>query len=211
MIIDATGRVDAARFAASPNCDQRPAGEVPTLLIIHNISLPPGQFSGDAVERLFANTLDSRAHPYFATMADLRVSAHFLVRRGGELLQFVPCAQRAWHAGASAWRGRERCNDFYIGIELEGTDDICFEDEQYDKLGKLSRLLHQDYKIEHRVINNLEPVAVSKKEQKYILHHELFELSLMEKGKSYNNAHDFANAAEKELRRNDKVTKYIKD
>jgi len=130
-----------ARQVPSPNCDERPAGEPVSLLVLHSISLPPGEFGGDAIERLFANRLDPQAHPAFAELRGLRVSAHFLVRRGGELLQFVPIERRAWHAGASRWRGRERCNDFSIGVELEGSDRHDFTDPQYAQLAQLVREL----------------------------------------------------------------------
>jgi AmpD protein len=146
--IDADGRASASRRVHSPNRDERPPGTAITLLVVHGISLPPGEFGGDAIERLFANRLDPDAHPYFATIAQLRVSAHFLVRRDGRLLQFVPCAQRAWHAGASAWRGRERCNDFSIGIELEGTDALPYTRGQYRMLGRIIRALARRYPIE---------------------------------------------------------------
>ncbi len=147
MMIDAAGRVDSARHVASPNWDERPGGEAITLLVIHNISLPPGEFGGDGIERLFANTLDAQAHPYYRTLTGLRVSAHFLIRRGGELLQFVPCSKRAWHAGVSQWRGRSRCNDFSIGIELEGADDVPYAQAQYRVLAELARALRSIYPI----------------------------------------------------------------
>jgi AmpD protein len=147
MMVDAAGRVDAARYHASPNCDERPPGVAVTLLVLHNISLPPGEFGGDAVVQLFTNSLDCTAHPYYATLAGLRVSAHFLVRRSGELLQFVPCVRRAWHAGASAWGSRERCNDFSIGIELEGTDEVPYAEAQYSVLAELARALRVAYPI----------------------------------------------------------------
>ena len=147
MMVDAAGRVDAARYLASPNCDERPGGETVTLLVIHSISLPPGEFGGDGIVRLFSNTLDYGAHPYYGTLAGMRVSAHFLVRRSGELLQFVPCAKRAWHAGASVWRGRSRCNDFSIGIELEGADDVPYAEPQYRVLAELTRALQSAYPI----------------------------------------------------------------
>jgi N-acetyl-anhydromuramoyl-L-alanine amidase len=117
------------------------------LVVVHGISLPPGQFGGDAIARLFTNRLDPRAHPYFAGIADLRVSAHFLIRRGGELVQFVGCNNRAWHAGASSWKGRERCNDYSIGIELEGTDDTAYAAAQYTMLARLVRALRRTYPI----------------------------------------------------------------
>jgi AmpD protein len=121
----------------SPNCDDRPAGAAVSLLIVHSISLPPGEYGGDAIERLFTNRLDPRAHPYFEDIASLKVSSHFLVRRDGELVQFVPVERRAWHAGVSSWRGRECCNDFSVGVELEGTEDGPFEELQYEKLSLL--------------------------------------------------------------------------
>lgn len=147
MIVDTAGRVDAARYLASSNCDARPSGEAVTLLVIHGISLPPGEFGGDGIVRLFTNALDCAAHPYYRTLAGLRVSAHFLIRRPGELLQFVPCAQRAWHAGDSAWCGRAGCNDFSIGIELEGADDVPYTERQYCVLAELTRALQAAYPI----------------------------------------------------------------
>jgi N-acetyl-anhydromuramoyl-L-alanine amidase len=125
------------RLVDSPNQDERPPGTEITLLVVHAISLPPGEFGGDAIERLFTNRLDPMAHPYFREVAELRVSSHFLIRRDGELLQFVPLERRAWHAGVSSWRGRERCNDFSIGVELEGSDDAPFTDAQYARLAHL--------------------------------------------------------------------------
>jgi AmpD protein len=122
------------RVVDSPNQDARPAGAEISLAVIHCISLPPGGYGGDAIERLFTNRLDPQAHPYFREIHGMKVSAHFLVRRDGELVQFVPVARRAWHAGASCWRGRSRCNDFSVGIELEGTEDSLFEDAQYRTL-----------------------------------------------------------------------------
>lgn len=129
------------RVVDSPNQDERPRGAQVSLVVLHSISLPPGQYGGDAIERLFTNRLDASAHPYFREIASLRVSAHFLIRRDGELVQFVPVGRRAWHAGASAWRGRSRCNDFSVGIELEGTDDSPFEEAQYAALVPLLRKL----------------------------------------------------------------------
>jgi len=122
IVIDADGRASPAAQIASPNCDERPDDTAISLIVVHGISLPPGEFGGDGIERLFTNRLDPAAHPYYATIAALRVSSHFLIRRHGGLLQFVPCRLRAWHAGESAWRGRSGCNDFSIGIELEGVD-----------------------------------------------------------------------------------------
>ncbi|MGA8048686.1 MAG: 1,6-anhydro-N-acetylmuramyl-L-alanine amidase AmpD [Burkholderiales bacterium] len=142
-MIGADGLDAGAEFIASPNCDKRPEGVVVTLLVVHSISLPPGQFGGDAIERLFTNRLDPAAHPSFEELRDLRVSAHFLVRRNGALQQFVPVHLRAWHAGASAWRGRTRCNDFSVGVELEGTDETTFNDRQYNRLARLTSDLLQ--------------------------------------------------------------------
>lgn len=121
----------------SPNYDPRPAGEIISLVIIHAISLPPDRFGGDGVERLFTNRLDPAVHPYYAGIHHLRVSAHYFIRRDGERIEFVPPALRAWHAGVSSWRGRERCNDFSIGIELEGCDTLPFEPAQYVALATL--------------------------------------------------------------------------
>lgn len=151
MKVDAQGLVDAARQLPSPNCDNRPDGARIELLVVHNISLPPGEFGGDAIAELFLNRLDPAAHPYYEGVAHLRVSAHFLIRRDGELIQFVPCGLRAWHAGQSQWRGRERCNDFSIGIELEGADDVPFTDRQYAQLGGLARTLTSNYPIQATV------------------------------------------------------------
>ncbi|HEX2565701.1 MAG TPA: 1,6-anhydro-N-acetylmuramyl-L-alanine amidase AmpD [Burkholderiales bacterium] len=149
MNIGADGLVASARQVASPNHDERPAGTAVTLLLLHCISLPPGQYGGDAIERLFTNRLDPRAHPYFAEIAPLKVSAHFLVRRGGEVVQFVPVHRRAWHAGESAWRQRPRCNDFSIGVELEGTDSAPFEAGQYHALARLARALRGALPLRH--------------------------------------------------------------
>ena len=141
MKIGPDGLLPQARYIASPNCDERPPGAAITLLVVHSISLPPGQYGGDAIERLFTNRLDPAAHPYFRDIATLQLSAHFLVRRDGELLQFVPVERRAWHAGASCWRGRSRCNDFSIGVELEGVEESAFEAAQYERLASLARAL----------------------------------------------------------------------
>jgi AmpD protein len=146
--IDAGGLAAGVRFIPSPNCDDRPAGETVRLIVIHNISLPPGEFGGDDVIRLFCNTLDCAAHPYYDGLRGLRVSAHFLVRRSGELLQFVPCTRRAWHAGASSWRGNARCNDFSVGIELEGSDEVPYTDPQYAALAALAAALLRAYPVE---------------------------------------------------------------
>ncbi len=143
--------MEDALYSASPNCDDRPPDTAIELLVIHSISLPPGVFSGNAVADLFMNRLDPQAHPYFGSVALLRVSAHFFIRRDGALLQFVPCAKRAWHAGQSQWRDRQSCNDFSIGIELEGADDVAFSDAQYVRLGTLARVLYARYPIDASV------------------------------------------------------------
>ena len=145
--VDRGGRVAGAKHIASPNCDERPAGSSIDLIVVHHISVPPGEFGGPGIEQLFTNRLDSSAHPAYVPIAGLRVSAHFLIRRDGELIQFVPCSRRAWHAGESAWKGRARCNDFSIGIELEGTGDIDYTDAQYARLAALTRALQSRYRI----------------------------------------------------------------
>ena len=139
------GWLASARRVASPNCEPRPGGCRPDLLVIHNISLPPGEFGGDAIEALFCNCLDWEAHPYYQEIRGLKVSSHLLVRRDGELVQFVSCDERAWHAGQSEFDGRENCNDFSIGIELEGTDEIPYTDAQYDTLASVTRDLLAAY------------------------------------------------------------------
>lgn len=129
----------------SPHCNERPDPLDISLLVIHNISLPPGQFGGGYVQAFFRGELDSRVHPYFAEIAELRVSAHFMIARDGEVTQFVPCQQRAWHAGRSCFAGREDCNDYSIGIELEGTDETPYSDEQYVALCHLTLQLQRNY------------------------------------------------------------------
>jgi AmpD protein len=145
--IDTAGLVEGARYVPSPNFDGRPDGSKVELLVIHHISLPPGAFGGPGIIELFTNRLDPAGHPSYAPIADIKVSAHFLIRRNGELLQFVPCAQRAWHAGESSWKGRTRCNDFSIGVELEGTGEAPFTAAQYRRLAELTRALKQRYPI----------------------------------------------------------------
>ncbi len=147
MHIDEEGWCSAARRVDSPNCNVRPLGSIPELLVIHNISLPPGEFGGHWIEDLFCNQLDYDAHPYFEQLRPLRVSAHFLVTREGGVVQFVSANDRAWHAGASSFQGREQCNDFSIGIELEGTDDTPFSEGQYQTLAMLSVALWRRYQI----------------------------------------------------------------
>lgn len=146
-VMNEDGWLRDARRCASPNFDDRPAGEEVTLAVIHAISLPPSQFGSNDIERFFTNALDPAAHPYFAEIAAMQVSAHFLIRRNGELIQFVSCQKRAWHAGVSMWDGRERCNDFSLGVELEGCDELPFEEVQYERLIQLLEALRAVYPI----------------------------------------------------------------
>lgn len=146
--LDEAGWLQGAERILSPNFDARPAGDGVRLIVVHAISLPPDEFGGPGVEQLFTNTLDPQAHPYYATIAGLRVSAHFFIRRDGVLQQFVSCEDRAWHAGVSCWRGRAQCNDFSVGVELEGCDTRAFEPVQYRRLAELLRVLCERYPIE---------------------------------------------------------------
>ena len=139
------GLIRPAEQCPSPNQDDRPAGCEPELIIIHGISLPPGEFGGPFVEQLFTNRLDWEAHPYFAEIRDLKVSSHVFIRRDGSLIQFVPFSRRAWHAGASCYRDREDCNDYSIGIELEGEDETPYTDRQYEVLVKTVSALQATY------------------------------------------------------------------
>lgn len=141
------GWIDGAAPCPSPNHDERPPGMPVVLVVVHAISLPPGEFGGPWIEDFFCNRLDPSAHPYFDSIRDLRVSAHFLIRRDGRLIQFVSCNRRAWHAGVSQWQGRERCNDFALGVELEGCDDKAFEPAQYSALKALLGCLGTHYPI----------------------------------------------------------------
>ncbi|AMO22924.1 1,6-anhydro-N-acetylmuramyl-L-alanine amidase AmpD [Ramlibacter solisilvae] len=138
-----------ARRLDSANFGPRPAGAQVDLIVLHSISLPPGEYGGDAVQQLFTNTLDWDAHPYFKSIEGLEVSSHFYIRRDGQLWQFVDCDHRAWHAGASSWRGRANCNDDSIGIELEGLEGASFEPPQYETLAQLCAALAQRYPIAH--------------------------------------------------------------
>lgn len=141
----AGGWLQQARRVPSPNFGPRPAGCVPRLLVVHNISLPPGQYGGDHIERLFTNCLDWDEHPFFAGIRGAQVSAHLLIRRGGEVVQFVSLADRAWHAGQSCYAGQDNCNDFSIGIELEGTDDEAYTGAQYRVLAAVTRAIQAYY------------------------------------------------------------------
>jgi AmpD protein len=141
----AMGLLAGTRAVDSPNHDDRPARHEPELIVVHGISLPPGEFGGPWIERLFTNALPPHEHPYFETIQHLRVSSHVLISRDGSFTQYVPFGQRAWHAGPSHWRGRGGCNDFSIGIELEGADDVPYEDRQYEALADLVAALQRAY------------------------------------------------------------------
>jgi AmpD protein len=155
---DCQGRVVGARQVNSSHWDARPEGVPVSLLVVHGISLPPGQFGGPYIDQLFTGRLSPGDHPYFETIAGLRVSAHLLIRRGGELVQYVPLDKRAWHAGRSCFDGRERCNDYSIGIELEGTDDSPYTDRQYDCLVRVARALMQRYPeiVSQRIVGHAD-------------------------------------------------------
>ena len=142
------GRWQGARQAVSPNCEARAPGETVNLVVLHNISLPPFEYGGGAVEKLFTNQIRADEHPFFSVIEHLRVSSHFFIARTGETVQFVSCDEMAYHAGVSSFRGREKCNAFSIGIELEGCDFEPFSEEQYQSLHTLLRALHQAYPIE---------------------------------------------------------------
>jgi N-acetyl-anhydromuramoyl-L-alanine amidase len=141
----ATGLLLGARQVLSPHFDSRPAGSGLTLIIVHGISLPPEEFGGPWIDRLFTGDLPPHEHPYFAEIAGRRVSAHVLIRRGGEVVQYVPFGARAWHAGTSSWQGRDACNDYSVGIELEGTDTSPYEAMQYARLAEVIRALRACY------------------------------------------------------------------
>ena len=141
----------AAQRRPSPNFGLRPVGCEVSLVVVHSISLPPGKWGGDAVQRLFQNRLDCDADPYFDGLRGLQVSAHFFIRRSGRTLQFVSCDQRAWHAGVSRWRGREGCNDWSVGIELEGLEGLGFEPGQYQSLARLIKVLRARYPLQEIV------------------------------------------------------------
>lgn len=156
------GWLQSARACPSPNVGPRPSGACIDLIVLHSISLPPGQYGGPEVEQLFTNRLDWEAHPYFAQIRGLEVSAHFFIRRDGELVQFVDADARAWHAGASQWRGRGNCNDDSIGIELEGLEGEPFEPAQYTVLASLCRHIAQRYPVAH--IAGHEHIAPGRKQ-----------------------------------------------
>src|SRR5579862_4376014 len=141
----ASGLLESAVYLQSPHADERPTDMPIDMIVIHGISLPPGQFGSQAIETFFCGKLDSSLHPYYEEIKHLRVSSHLLIKRDGQIIQFVPFTKRAWHAGQSSFYGRTSCNDFSIGIELEGTDDIPYESIQYTKLIAIIRLLMQHY------------------------------------------------------------------
>lgn len=157
------GWIDEVTRVPSPYFDDRPEDESPSLLVVHNISLPPGEFGGPYIDRLFTGSLDANEHPYFAEIHHLRVSAHCLIRRDGQIIQYVPFNKRAWHAGVSVFEGRERCNDFSIGIELEGTDTVEFTDEQYHQLAQVTDLLMASYPITLARIQGHSDIAPGRK------------------------------------------------
>ena len=160
----ATGLVEQAAQVPSPNSDARPDGADPSLIVIHGISLPPGEFGGPHIEALFTNSLDWDAHPYFQEIRGVQVSAHVLVRRDGSLIQFVPFTRRAWHAGESCFRGAERCNDFSIGLELEGEDETPYDDRQYTALQALIGAIRDAYpSISAREIAAHSDIALGRK------------------------------------------------
>lgn len=162
LTIDRDGWCQQAHQMLSPNHNERPKGQPVELLVIHNISLPPGQFGGTYIADMFLNRLDCGLHPFFGQLRELRVSSHFLIRRDGELLQFVPTEKRAWHAGISSFMGRENCNDFSIGIELEGTDFVPFEPMQYQALATLTKALVKRYPLMKNVTGHQHIAPVRK-------------------------------------------------
>lgn len=161
LCVASDGWASGVRREPSPNFDARPPGSAIELLVVHNISLPPGAFGSGDIARLFTNRLDTAAHPFFATLAGLRVSAHFLIERDGALTQFVSCLDRAWHAGASEFDGRPHCNDYSIGVELEGTDFAPFEAAQYATLASLTRALRAAYPL--RAVRGHADIACGRK------------------------------------------------
>jgi AmpD protein len=154
----------AVLHRSSPHCDARPEGTVIDMIVVHGISLPPGEFGTDAVETFFCGHLDAPAHPYYSGISHLKVSSHLFIKRTGEIIQFVPFTERAWHAGESYFQGKTRCNDFSIGIELEGTDEIPYDNRQYEQLANVIRLLIQAYPaITHDRIVGHEDIAPGRK------------------------------------------------
>ncbi len=161
LSVDREGWLLGVRRCPSPNSDARPPGAQVDLLVIHNISLPPGVFGSGDVERLFTGRLDPHAHPFYATLAGIRVSSHFLIERSGRITQFVSCLDRAWHAGASMFEGRTGCNDFSLGVELEGTDFVAFEETQYSALARLVQSLRAHFAL--RAVRGHQHIATDRK------------------------------------------------
>lgn len=140
-----TALIEDVEYIPSPNADERPTTNDPELIVVHNISLPPGKFGGDYISQLFTNRLNPDEHPYFQEIQSLKVSAHVLIHRDGQITQFVPFNKRAWHAGVSCYKDKQQCNDFSIGIELEGTDDVPYEAVQYQQLADMIKALRKCY------------------------------------------------------------------
>ena len=165
MLLDQeSGLLGGVEFHCSPNHDERPTIDDISGIVIHNISLPPGEFGGGWIDDLFLNKLDPSAHPYFEEISDLRVSAHILIRRSGEIIQYVPFHKRAWHAGVSCWDGRERCNDFTIGIEMEGCDEQRFAEQQYQQLAEVIKTLCASYpELNTESVRGHQDIAPSRK------------------------------------------------
>lgn len=158
--------LSTACYLPSPHCDERPENMSIDMIVVHSISLPPKQFGSDAIQKFFCGKLDYTEHPYFQTIKDLKVAAHLFINRLGDIIQFVPFSKRAWHAGQSFFQGRERCNDFSIGIELEGTDDLPFEKIQYEQLCKIIQSLKKAYPMisGERIVGHSDIAPVRKKD-----------------------------------------------
>ncbi len=159
-----TGLLEPCRQCQSPNSDARPKNTVIDLIVVHSISLPPGEYGGDSIEKFFQNQLDKNKHPYFEEIHEMQVSPHILIKRSGEIVQFVPFHERAWHAGQSNYQGRDRCNDFSIGIELEGTDTDNFEDIQYQQLAQLVNALQTTYPATSEHITGHSDISPGRKQ-----------------------------------------------
>lgn len=163
MKINASGYLDEAHQINSPNFDDRPSEHEINLLVIHNISLPPNDYGGSGVIELFTNQIKPDAHPYYQTLVGVKVSTHFFIRREGSIIQFVSCLKRAWHAGESSWQNKTRCNDFSIGIELEGSDTEAFTDQQYTALTSLTLAIQENHPITHADITGHSDIAPGRK------------------------------------------------
>ena len=159
-----SGLIERVAYQPSPHHDDRPESASIDMIVVHNISLPPGEFGGEAIEAFFCGKLDTTLHPYYASISHLRVSAHLLIKRTGDIIQFVPFTKRAWHAGESSFQGRTRCNDFSIGIELEGADHVPYEPRQYDQLAKVIRALMSLYPgiTQDRIVGHVDIAPLRK-------------------------------------------------